>query len=160
MLAGLERHVAGQHDHSNSAARDCGSHRGLQRTRHLGRSRDQLTVVAASLEQKFGMRLLEIIGTDLGAWNMCRNCENRNGAPMAIEEPVDEMKVTGTATPGADCQLAGDVRIGARGEGRHFLVADVNPLDGLLSAYLVDYPVERIADYSVNSLDPGRRRAS
>ena len=45
---------------------------------------------------------------------------------MAIEEAVDEMKVTGTATPSADGKLAGDVRIGARGERRRFLVADVN----------------------------------
>ena len=75
---------------------------------------------------------------------------------MAIEEAVDEMKVTGTATPSADSNLAGDVRIGARGERRHFLVADVNPLNGFLSAYLVDYPIERIADYSIDSLNPGR----
>jgi hypothetical protein len=66
------------------------------------------------------------------------------------------MKVTGTATPSADGKLAGDVRIGARGERRHFLVADVNPLNGFLSAYLVDYPIERIADYSIDSLNPGR----
>src|SRR6202035_214807 len=102
------------------------------------------------------MRLLEVVGSDLGAWNMCRNCKNRHGAPMAIEEAVDEMKVTGTATPSADSKLAGDVRIGARGERRNFFVADVNPLNGFLSAYLVDYPIERIADYSIDSLNPGR----
>ena len=39
------------------------------------------------------------------------------------------MKVAGTATAGADGQFAGDVRIGARGERRDFLVADVNPFD-------------------------------
>ncbi len=76
---------------------------------------------------------------------------------MAIEEPVDEMKVAGTATPSADGKRASDVRIGARGERRYFLMADVNPFDRLLSAYLVDYPIERIADYSVDSLHSGRR---
>jgi len=50
MFARLERNVAGQNEHGNSAARDCGSHRGLQRARHLGRGRDQLTVVTALLE--------------------------------------------------------------------------------------------------------------
>jgi hypothetical protein len=74
---------------------------------------------------------------------------------MAIEEAVDEVKVAGAATPGADGELAGDVCVGAGGEGRHFLVADVNPLNGFLSAYLVGYPIERIADYSIDSLDPG-----
>src|SRR5271156_4183818 len=66
------------------------------------------------------------------------------------------MKVAGTATAGADGQLAGDVRIGARGERRDFLVADVNPFDGFLPADLVDRPIKRIADDSINSLDPGR----
>jgi hypothetical protein len=72
---------------------------------------------------------------------------------MAIKEPVDEMKVARTATAGADGKLAGNVRVGAGGKGRHFLVADVNPFDGFLSAYLVAYPIERIADYSIDSLD-------
>jgi hypothetical protein len=86
---------------------------------------------------------------------MGRNCENRHGAAMAIEQAVDEVKVARAATPGADSELAGDVRLGAGGEGRHFLVADVNPLDGFLSAYLVGYPIERIADDPIDSLDPG-----
>src|ERR1700721_4752248 len=107
MLAGLERDVAGQNDHGNSAARGGGSHRSLKRARHLRWSRDQLAVVAALLEQKFRMRLLEIVGTDLGAWNMCRDRENRHGTAMAIEQPVDEMKVAGTATPGASAESAG-----------------------------------------------------
>jgi hypothetical protein len=63
------------------------------------------------------------------------------------------MKVARTATAGADGKLAGNVRVGAGGKGRHFLVADVNPFDGFLSAYLVAYPIERIADYSIDSLD-------
>src|SRR5208282_2656796 len=101
------------------------------------------------------MRLLEIIGANLAARDMRRNCENRHGASMAIEQPVDEVKVAGIATPGADCQLAGDVRVGARVKGRHFLVADVNPFDGFLSPHLVEYPVERIADDPVDSLHSG-----
>jgi hypothetical protein len=154
MFAGLKRNVTGENDHGDSAASDRGSHRGLQRTRHLGRSRDQLTVVTASLEQKFGMRLLEIVGTDLAAWNMSRDCENRDGASMTVEKPVDEVKVAGAATPGADCKLASHVRVSAGGRGRHFLVADMDPFNRLLSAYFVDYSVERITHDTVDSLDP------
>ena len=77
---------------------------------------------------------------------------------MAIEEAVDKVKVAGAATPGADCKLAGHVRVRARGKGRHFFVADVDPLDGFLSAHRVGDPIERIADYSVDSLNPGRSR--
>jgi len=102
------------------------------------------------------MRLLEIIGADLAAWDMCRDCENRHSAAMAIEEPVDKMKVAGTATPGTDGKLAADVRVGACCKGRYFLMADVNPLNGFLSPHSVGYPVERIADYSVDSLNARR----
>jgi hypothetical protein len=101
------------------------------------------------------MGLLKIIGPYFGAWDMSRNCENRHRASMAIVESVNEMKIAGTATARADREFAGDVRIGARGEGRHFLMADVDPLDCLLSAYLVRYPIQRIADNSIHSLHSG-----
>ena len=48
---------------------------------------------------------------------------------MAVEEPADEVKVAGTATPDADCQRARYVRIGSRRKRRYLLVANVNPLD-------------------------------
>src|SRR5260370_21990716 len=102
------------------------------------------------------MRLLEIAGTDPAAWNMPRDCKHCHGPSMTIEQPVDEMKVAGTATAGTDGKPAGDVRIGARGKGCDFLMADVDPLDRFLSAYLVGYPVVRIADYSVDSLNTSR----
>src|ERR1700683_228895 len=100
------------------------------------------------------MSLLEIIGADLTARNMCRYCEDRDGAAMAIEQPVDEMKIAGTATPCADRELTFDVRIGTGGEGRYLLVADVDPFDGSLATHRVRDPIERIANYSVDSLDP------
>ena len=53
---------------------------------------------------------------------------------MAIEQAVDEVQIARAATAGADRELAGQMRLGARGEGRHFLVADVNPLDLRLAA--------------------------
>ena len=75
---------------------------------------------------------------------------------MAIVQSIDEMKVAGTATPGADGKLAGDVSVGARGEGGDFFVADVDPFEGFLPAHRVGDPIERIADYSVDSLNPSR----
>jgi hypothetical protein len=75
---------------------------------------------------------------------------------MAIEEPVDEMKVAGPATPRTDCKLAGHVRVGARSKGRHFLVTDVNPFNSFLSTHRLSDSIERIADYSIDSLDAGR----
>src|SRR5258707_10625076 len=101
------------------------------------------------------MRLLEIVGTDLGAWYMRRNRKNRHRASLAVVESVDEMKIAGTAAPGEDCKLAGDVRVRARGKGRHFLVADVDPFNGFLSAHRVGDFIERITDDPIDSLDPG-----
>src|SRR6267143_5739393 len=86
---------------------------------------------------------------------MRRNCKNRHRAAMAIKQPVDQMKIPRPATPRTNSELAGNVRIRARRKRRHFLVPNVHPLDGFLQAYLDGYPVERIADYSVNSLDAG-----
>jgi hypothetical protein len=88
------------------------------------------------------MGLMEITGTDFAAWNLRCNHEDRHAAAMTVEEPIDEVKVAGTATPCADGQLASDGRIGAGRERRHFLVADVDPFDGLLPADLVGYPIK------------------
>jgi len=52
---------------------------------------------------------------------------------MAVEA-VNEVKIARTATPGTNRKLAGHVRVGAGDKGRHFLVADQNPFNGLLSA--------------------------
>ena len=73
---------------------------------------------------------------------------------MAIEKTVDEVKIARSAAAGADRELAGQVRFGARGEGRHFLVAHVNPLDFRLPANGVREAVEAVANDSVYSLNP------
>jgi hypothetical protein len=75
---------------------------------------------------------------------------------MAIEESIDEVKIAGAAATRADRERAGDMRIGAGCKGRHFLMADMDPFNRLLSANLVDYPIERVANYSIDSLNSGR----
>ena len=73
---------------------------------------------------------------------------------MAVEEPADEVKVAGTATPDADCQRARYVRIGSRRKRRYLLVANVNPLDRFLAPDRVGDLVERIADDPIDTLYP------
>src|SRR5262249_37960882 len=46
------------------------------------------------------------------------------------------------------------MRLGARREGRHFFVADVEPLDLALAANGIGDAVEAVADNAVNALDP------
>ncbi|MNR16118.1 hypothetical protein D3C85_1326910 [compost metagenome] len=55
--------------------------------------------------------------------------QHRHARPVAIEQTVDQMQVAGPAAPGADGQLAGQVRFGARREGGGLLVAGVDPVD-------------------------------
>ena len=97
------------------------------------------------------MGLLEITGTDFAAWNLGCNREDRQAAAMTVEEPVYQMKVAWTATPGADSQLASDVRIGAGGKGRYLLVAHMDPLNTFLAPDCVSDPVERITHDPVDS---------
>ena len=48
---------------------------------------------------------------------------------VAIEQAVDEMEVAGAAASRADGEFAGDMRVGAGGERRDLLMADMQPLD-------------------------------
>ena len=75
------------------------------------------------------MGRLEIIDADLGAGDVCRDREHRGPAAMAVEEPVDQMQVAGSATSGTDGQSTGQLRLRARRECRGLFVPDVDPVD-------------------------------
>jgi hypothetical protein len=75
------------------------------------------------------MGRLKIIDADLGGRNVRRYREDRRSAPVAVEETVDQMQISGSAAPGADGQFAGQLRLCARCECRRFLVPDMNPFD-------------------------------
>jgi hypothetical protein len=74
---------------------------------------------------------------------------------MAIEQPVDQVKVSGPAAAGADSELAGEMGLGAGCEGGDFLMPDMNPFDLALAAQRVGEPVEAVADDAVDSFDAG-----
>ena len=63
---GLQRDVAGHHHHRHAALADRLADRDLERARHLVGAGDQLAIMAALLEQRLRMRLLEIAAADLG----------------------------------------------------------------------------------------------
>jgi hypothetical protein len=85
---------------------------------------------------------LEVARADFGGWNLCRDSEHRHAAAMAIEQPVNQMKVTRTAAPRAHGQLAGHMRIGAGCEGRYLLMAHMDPLNRFLAPKRVGDAVE------------------
>ena len=74
------------------------------------------------------MRLLEVAGADLLRRNVRGDGEYGDTAAVAVEEAVDEVQVAGAAASGADCERAGEVRLGSSGEGCDFFVANVCPL--------------------------------
>jgi len=51
------------------------------------------------------------------------------------------MKVAGTAASGADCQLAGHMRVGACCKRGDLLVTNVNPLNRSFTTDRIDDPV-------------------
>ena len=64
-------------------------------------------------------------------------------------------RLPGPQEPGADGELAGDLRFARGGEGRDLLVADVDPVDRLALAQRVGEAVQAVADDAENAPDAG-----
>src|SRR5882757_2401950 len=113
--------------------------------------------MAAFLEKNFGMRCLEVIGPDLGRWDVRRNGQHRHARAMAIEQAIDEMQIARPAAAGADGELARQVRLGAGREGGYLLMADMDPFDPALAPNRVGQAVQAVADYAVDAFHTGGR---
>src|ERR1700722_12463042 len=98
--------------------------------------------MAAFLEETFRMGRLKVINADFTAWNMRGDCKNGHVVTVRVEQSVDEVEVARTATAGAHSELSREVRLCAGGEGRAFLMTNVNPLDGFPSSESVREPVQ------------------
>src|ERR1700744_2511606 len=105
--------------------------------------------MAAFPEQILGMRFLEISRTNFSGGNMGCNREHWYARAMAIEEPVDQMQIAGSAASGADRKRAGQVRLGAGGKRRNFFVAHMHPLYSPLASDRVRQPVKAVANDAV-----------
>ena len=79
------------------------------------------------------MRLLEIVGADLGRGNLGRDRHDGHARAMAVEQPVDQVQIARTATAGTYCKAAGEMCVGTRGEGGYFFMSYVHPLDAAVS---------------------------
>jgi hypothetical protein len=128
-VQGFQRDVPRKNYDGHALLRDCDAHRALQNLGNEARVGDELDVVAAFLEQDLRVGRLEIIDADLGARNVRRYREERRSAPVAVEEAVDQMQISRSAAPGADSQLAGQLRLRPRCERRCLLVPDMHPFD-------------------------------
>src|SRR5882672_8496713 len=83
---------------------------------------NQLTVVAAFAEQALRMRFLEKGAADFGRRDVGGDCQHWDTRTVAIEQAVDEVQVAWSAASSADSQFAGQVGLGAGGEGGDLLV--------------------------------------
>src|SRR6202000_1824851 len=82
--------------------------------------------------------------------------QHRHPRAMAIEEAVDEVKIAGPAAPGADHEIAGQLRLGAGRECGDLSGAAVYPVDLALAADRIGQAVEAVADDAVDPLDARR----
>ena len=73
---------------------------------------------------------------------------------MTIKQTIDQMQIARSAAACADGELPRQVRLGAGGEGRDFLVSDMQPLDLPLPADSIGQTIEAVPDDPVNALHP------
>ncbi len=72
---------------------------------------------------------------------------------MAIKQPIDQVKIAGTATSGTNSQFAGDGRFGPCRKGRSFLMPDMHPVDLAKSSEAVIQSVEAVARNAPDTLN-------
>jgi hypothetical protein len=97
--------------------------------------------------------LLGVPAADLVARDLGGDRQHRNAASVGIEQPVEQMRVSGPAARGAYRELSGEGRFRGRGEGRGLFVPDVQPLDAALAAQRVSKTVQRVARQPVDTAD-------
>lgn len=88
------------------------------------------------------------------------NGQHWNAASVTVEQPIDEMEVTRTTAACAYRQLAGQMRLGTRGEGGSLFMSHVNPGDFAQSPEAVGKAVQRISDDSIDSTHPSLTQGS
>jgi hypothetical protein len=150
---GLQSDVARNYNDRHATPADRFADRDLEDTRHLIGGRHELAIVTAFLEKRLRMCLLKKAGSDLGRRDMRRNGKHGDTGAAAIEQSVDEMQVPGAATSRADGDLAGQMRLGSRGERGNLLVTHMDPLDLALTPDGIGQAVQAVPDDPVDALD-------
>ena len=150
----------GMHDHRDAALADRLANGDFEGARHLLRIGHQFAIVAAFLEQRLRMGLLEIAGADLRRRNLRGDRQHRHPRAVAIKQAVDQMQIARSAAAGADREFAGQMRFGAGRESGNLFMPDMNPLDLGLPAQRVGQPIQAVADDAIDPLDARPRLKS
>ena len=102
------------------------------------------------------MGFLEITRADLRRRDVGGNHQHRHARPVAVEQPVDKVEIARSAASGAHGQRSSEMRLGASREGRHLLVAHMQPLDLASPPDRIGDADQAVADDAIDALDAGR----
>ena len=94
----------------------------------LGRQ-DHLAIDAAALVHLTEVDLLDRLEPNVLPHDLGRDQDDRRAIAIGLVKPVDEVEAAGTATAGAGCQIAGELRLGPGREGAGLLVPHMHPFD-------------------------------
>jgi len=106
--------------------------------------------MAALREEMLRVGFLKVSAADFVTRNLSCNGKDGNTAAMTVIESVDQMKVSRTAAPRADGQLARQVGLGAGRECSRLFVAQMNPFELPSSANRIRDSVQRITTDTVH----------
>src|SRR5690348_10792597 len=98
--------------------------------------------MAALAEPRIRGCLLEIASADLCTGNLCRDRQHRHAGTMAIEQAVYQMQVARSAASGAYGEIAGEMRLGSRGERRCLFMPRMDPGDVTALAQCLGHAVQ------------------
>ena len=124
--------------------------------RKLRRSRDLLHIFGDVHERSVEIELLLITRPADGCRALPANCEHRHVVLVRIVEAGDEVGRSGSAGGQTDAELAGELGIGDRHEGRHFLVPRLDEIDSAVMLKRTDDAVDAVAGVAEDPFDaPG-----
>jgi hypothetical protein len=83
------------------------------------------------------------------------NREDRNAVPLAVEQTVDQVQIPRTAAATADCELPGEMSLGASGESRAFLMPHMHPFNRAIAAQGIRESIEGIPHHAIHTLHSG-----
>src|ERR1035438_2557112 len=129
-----QSNVAGHNDHGDAALRQRGAQRDPEDPRDLARVGDEFAEMAAILEELFGVRLLKETAADFLTRDLRSDRQHRNATAVAIEQAVDQMKISGATAAGAYRDRAGQMSVRPGGKRRRLLVPHGDPRDRIMAA--------------------------
>src|ERR1019366_6444799 len=98
------------------------------------------------------MRLLKVACADFTAGNLSSDSKYGSHTSVSIIQSVYQVEIAWPATPPADGQLPGELRLSSGCERADLFMPDLNPGNALVAAQGVNNAVQRISGHAIDSL--------